>query len=136
MSETKPIDISSKLFLNVKESCLTSGSAALENAYQNEIGGISRFPGLSEFSTLFGTQPTYLHEWNGDLIAVSSSRVWKVSPSGGRSHDRRHAGGARRAPDPAAGRAAGGAPHSRAHPRRPAALRSPGRAGREPRGLR
>src|SRR5574340_963965 len=65
MSETKPIDISSKLFLNVKESCLTSGSAALENAYQNEIGGISRFPGLSEFSTLFGTQPTYLHEWNG-----------------------------------------------------------------------
>src|SRR5574340_114996 len=82
MSETKPIDISSKLFLNVKESCLTSGSAALENAYQNEIGGISRFPGLSEFSTLFGTQPTYLHEWNGDLIAVSSSRVWKVSQSG------------------------------------------------------
>lgn len=78
----KEIKISDKLFLNVKESCLTAGSAALENAYQNEVGGISRFPGLSPFVTLAGVEPTYLHEWHGDLVAVSSSRTWRISENG------------------------------------------------------
>src|SRR5574340_718538 len=82
MSQQRAIPISDKLFLNVKESCLTQGSAALENAYQNEVGGISRFPGLESFSTLAGNQSTYLHEWNGDLIAVSGSRIWRVSQNG------------------------------------------------------
>jgi hypothetical protein len=79
---TKEIKLSDKLFLNVKESCLTNGSAALENAYQNELGGISRFPGLTTFATLAGKEPTYLHEWHGDLIAVSSSRTWRVDKDG------------------------------------------------------
>jgi hypothetical protein len=71
-----------KLFLNVKEACLTRGSAALENAYVNELGEISRFPGLASFVTLSGTANVYLHEWQGDLIAVCGSRTWRVSKSG------------------------------------------------------
>lgn len=81
-SKSRNINISDKLFLNVKESCLTAGSAALENAYQNEVGGISRFPGLYDFATLAGVEPTYLHEWQGDLIAVSGSRVWRIGEDG------------------------------------------------------
>jgi len=79
---SRDIPISDKLFQNVKESCLTQGSAALENAYQNEVGGISRFPGLSAFSTLAGSEPTYLHEWSGDLIAVTGSRTWRIGKTG------------------------------------------------------
>jgi hypothetical protein len=77
-----PIALTEKLFLNAKAAMLTRGSAALENAYQNELGGISRFPGLASFATLGGNADTYLHEWKGDLIAVSSSRVWRVKQDG------------------------------------------------------
>lgn len=79
---TRQIPISDKLFLNVEQACLTNGSAALENAFQNEIGGITRFPGLEVFSTLAGSAPVYLWEWNGDLIAVSGSRTWRVAKNG------------------------------------------------------
>ena len=82
MGDWKPIPLSDKLFLNVKESVLTKGSAALENAYQNEAGGISRFHGLTSFSTLAGKAPVYLHEWHGDLIAVSGSRTWRIDQNG------------------------------------------------------
>lgn len=82
MARWVPVPLSEKLFLNVNESVLTRGSAALENAFQNEMGGISRFPGLAEFSSLGGADNTYLHEWKGDLIAVSSSRVWRIAQDG------------------------------------------------------
>jgi hypothetical protein len=82
MSVSRDISISDKLFLNCKESCLTGGTAALENAYQNELGGISRFPGLKSFATLSGNANTYLHEWQEDLIAVSGSRIWRVDKNG------------------------------------------------------
>ena len=54
MSKWLPISLSDKLFLNVKDAMLTQGTAALENAYQNDVGGISRFPGLDSFVTLGG----------------------------------------------------------------------------------
>lgn len=82
MSRTVTIPITAKLFLNAQESVLTNSSAALENAYQNDLGGISRFPGLSDFASLGGADNTYLHEWKGDLIAVSSSRVWRIAKDG------------------------------------------------------
>ncbi len=65
------IPINSKLFQNVKEAVLTRAQAALENCFQNETGGHSRFPGLKPFSELMGVSPTYLHEWKGDLVAVT-----------------------------------------------------------------
>lgn len=82
MSREVPISLSNKLFLNAKEAMLSQGTAALENAYQNELGGISRFPGLTDFITLGGQASTYLGEWKGDLVAVSGSRVWRITETG------------------------------------------------------
>lgn len=78
----KPITLGSKLFLNVKESVLKKGAAAIENAFYNETGGQTRFPGLREFVSLSGNAPTYLHEWDGDLIAESNSRIYRINRAG------------------------------------------------------
>ena len=72
----------SKLFLNVQESCLSKNGAALENAFGNEAGGFTRFPGLESFATLAGAAPTYLDHWHNDLIAVSGSKIWRINESG------------------------------------------------------
>lgn len=82
MAEWRPLPIDGKLFLNVQESCLSKSGAALENAFANEAGGFTRFPGLAAFATLTGGAPTYLDEWQGDLIAVSNSRVWRIKEDG------------------------------------------------------
>ncbi len=77
--EWKDIPIAEKLFTNVKESVLRRSAAAMENSFVNESGGHTRFPGLVEFAALAGNAPTYLHEWNKDLIAVSNSRIYRIS---------------------------------------------------------
>ena len=78
----RQIAIDSKLFLNVRESALRKATAAMENCFPNEAGGVTRFPGLVPFCTLAGAAPTYLHEWQGDLIAASNSRVYRIDRSG------------------------------------------------------
>ena len=78
----KELPINGKLFLNVQEACLSKNGAALENAFVNDVGGITRFPGLDDFATLAGNSPTYLDEWRGDLIAVSDSLVWRIKEDG------------------------------------------------------
>lgn len=85
MAEWKSLPIDGKLFTNIQESCLSKNGAALENAFANEGGGFTRFPGLDSFATLTGAAPTYLDEWRGDLIAVSNSRVWRVKETGAAS---------------------------------------------------
>ena len=85
MAEWKNLDIGAKLFTNIQESCLSKNGAALENAFANEGGGFTRFPGLAAFATLAGAAPTYLDEWRGDMIAVSNSRVWRVKETGSAS---------------------------------------------------
>lgn len=85
MAEWKNLDIGAKLFTNIQESCLSKNGAALENAFANEGGGFTRFPGLDTFATLTGAAPTYLDEWREDLIAVSSSRVWRIKEDGSAS---------------------------------------------------
>ena len=54
MAEWKNLEISAKLFTNIQESCLSKNGAALENAFANEGGGFTRFPGLDAFATLTG----------------------------------------------------------------------------------
>ncbi|MRR49378.1 MAG: hypothetical protein EG825_00445 [Rhodocyclaceae bacterium] len=71
-----------KLYTNVQESILSKGGAAIENCYSNEMGGFTAFPGLKSFSTLSGNAPTYLHEWRGDLVAVTSGRFYRISQDG------------------------------------------------------
>jgi hypothetical protein len=72
----KPIPIDGKLFLNVDETGLEQATAALENAFQNEAGGFSRFPGLVEFADLAGDVGDdgrcYGVEYNGDMIVATS----------------------------------------------------------------
>jgi len=77
MADWKPIPIDSKLFTNVRETALKKANAAIENAFINEAGGHTRFPGLEVVLTLPGgsVAPTYLSEWQGNLIAVSNSRI-------------------------------------------------------------
>lgn len=78
----KPIELQAKLFRNVNEVVLRKAAAAIENAFINETGGHTRFPGLREFSVLDGNAPTYLFDWEQDLIAVSNSRVYRIDRAG------------------------------------------------------
>lgn len=82
MGKWQEIPISTKLFTNVNEAVLTRANAAVENAFINEAGGHTRFPGLRQFCALEGAAPTYLGEWEGDLIAESNSRVYRISRAG------------------------------------------------------
>lgn len=72
------IELSAKFFTNVGETVLRKANAAIENAFINESGGQTRFPGMREFCPLAGMAPTYLFDWEGDLIAVSNSRVYRI----------------------------------------------------------
>lgn len=83
MAKWTPIPIGdNKLLENVQEAILGRGSAALENCFANEAGGLTQFPGMQPFATLNGSGPTYLHEWRGDLIAVTSGQMWRMNKSG------------------------------------------------------
>lgn len=79
----RDIPLQTKLFLNVDETVLTRAQAAIENAFQNEAGGHSRFPGLIDFAALPDNGRVYVHEWRGDLIAVTSNgRVYRIDRAG------------------------------------------------------
>jgi len=78
-----PLPISGKLYENLDETQLRQGFSALENCFVNENGGHSRFWGLQEFTTLPDDGRVYLHDWRGDLIAVTSrGRVYRVNRAG------------------------------------------------------
>lgn len=81
-SKWEPVPIESRLFQNVNEAVLTKASAALENCFINEAEGHTRFPGLKDFVTLSGNQPTYLHEWRGSLMAASGGNLWEITKAG------------------------------------------------------
>lgn len=68
-----PLPLDQPLFLNVDEDAVVGFMTAIENGYQNEFGGHSRFPGLVEFAQLPDKGRVVLHDWNGDMIAATSS---------------------------------------------------------------
>lgn len=76
------IDLSARLYQNIEEIALRKASAAIENAFVNEAGGHTRFPGMSTFATLTGSSPTYLAQWEQDLIAVTNSRAYRIDEEG------------------------------------------------------
>lgn len=73
-----PIDIHSKMYLNVDEESLTEALASVENAFITRAGEHRRFPGLKSFVALGGNAPTYLEKWRGHMVAVSGSRLWRI----------------------------------------------------------
>lgn len=82
MAQWTDLPFDEKLFQNVDETVLTKAQAALENAFVNEAGGHSRFPGSAAFANLSGTR-TYLHDWRGDLVAATDEgRVYRIDEAG------------------------------------------------------
>jgi hypothetical protein len=74
-----PIPLDGKLFLNSDETLLNRAIAKLENAYTNDAGGISRFPGLQTWKALPDNGRVYLEDWRGDLMAVTSKgRLYRI----------------------------------------------------------
>lgn len=82
MADWKEIPFTAKLLTNLDEAALRNGAAAVENAFANEQGGYTGFPGLKPFCTLAGQADTFLCEWRGDAIAVSNSRMYRVRRDG------------------------------------------------------
>lgn len=78
MPEWKKIDLDQKLVQNVQESVLTRASAAIENAFTNNSGGFSRFPGLVQRLSFGGSGRVYLNSYQNDLIAVCSGNVYRI----------------------------------------------------------
>lgn len=87
----REIPISGKLFQNVDETVLTQTQAAIENAFQNEAGGHTRFPGIKPFVDIGAVcthsesvvGPVYLDEWRGDMMAATSlGRLYRVDNIG------------------------------------------------------
>jgi hypothetical protein len=76
------IPLQNKVMQNAEESALKRDNAALENAYVNDAGGISRFPCLIDFADINGDAPVTLKAYNGDLIAVTNGRTFRVDESG------------------------------------------------------
>src|SRR5690606_33610965 len=67
------------MFRNVDESVLRNSPRSIENAYINDAGGISRFPGYTLWKQLPTAGPVYLHEWRGDMIAAANpGRVYRI----------------------------------------------------------
>lgn len=67
------------LFDNADESILRVAPAAAENVYANRAGGFSRFPGLLPWLSLPSAGRVYVHNWRGNLIAVTQSgRIFRI----------------------------------------------------------
>lgn len=77
------IPLHSKVLQNVEETALRNeNAAALENAYVNDAGGITRFPCLKEFCDIAGDARVMLEAYDNDLIAVSNGRTFRIDESG------------------------------------------------------
>jgi hypothetical protein len=76
------IDLHSKILQNCEETALRAGTAALENAYINDGGGLSRFPCLKDFCPLVGNAPTIITSYDNDMIAVTGGRTFRIDEDG------------------------------------------------------
>jgi hypothetical protein len=78
MARWEQIPLSSKIVQNVDEASLRGETAALENCYVNDVGGLSRFPRLSSFLDVPGSDDVFVYEYRGDLIANTGGRTYIV----------------------------------------------------------
>ena len=81
-----PLPLDKGLFANVDADAVVSYETALENAFVNELGGISRFPGLvpfADFSTTDNSRVHGLRDFEGDLIATTQrGSVFRIGQTG------------------------------------------------------
>lgn len=70
------------MFQDADETLLRTAVAAVENAYSNQAGGHSRFPGLTSFATTGGNR-NYLHSFRDQLYAATDAgRLYRVGKNG------------------------------------------------------
>lgn len=81
MGQPKPLPIEAKLLQNVDETALKGETATLENAYVNDVGGLTRFPQLVEVARLGGSAPVILDDWRNDLIGITGGRTFRLDKS-------------------------------------------------------
>lgn len=78
-----PIPLDAALNENADEDTVRGANTVLENAYVNEVKGISRFPGLRVFATLPSPDAIVLDDWRNDMIAITTGgQVFRVSEAG------------------------------------------------------
>lgn len=86
------IPLENKVLTNVNETALRVFNAALENAYVTELGTVQSFPRLREFLDLPGNKPVFLKSsLDGDLIAVTGGRTYRVDADNMVANDRTEA---------------------------------------------
>jgi hypothetical protein len=77
------VPLDTQMFQNLDESVLRRSPRTLENGFINEAKGHSRFPGLTLWKTLDGGGNVYLHDWQGDLVAVTDhGRIFRIDMLG------------------------------------------------------
>lgn len=86
----KPISLAVKMMENADEAVLSGNfSAAMENCYISDLGGLTRFPRLKTVVTLPNKEPVYLYpkSFRGDLHAVCAGHVYRANPDAATSED-------------------------------------------------
>lgn len=78
MARWQDVPIENKVLTNVNETALRIFNAALENAYISEVGTLHDFPRLREIIDLPGNKPVFMESWDGDLIANTGGRTYRV----------------------------------------------------------
>jgi hypothetical protein len=72
------------MYQNSNESILSKAVADVENAFANQAGGFSRFPGVVPFVDLPSAERVYLSEWRDNLIAATDAgKVYRIGKGGG-----------------------------------------------------
>ncbi len=82
MVQWADLEFKEQMFQNIDEAIVSRAMVLVENAYSNQAGGYSRFPGLVDFVTLPG-QRTFVYGWREDLIAVTDlGQIYRISKAG------------------------------------------------------
>lgn len=78
-----PLPLDQPLFRNVDEDAVVGFMTGIENGFQNEFGGHTRFPGLVPFTEIPDKGRVFLNDWNGDLIAgTSNGQMFRIDRTG------------------------------------------------------
>lgn len=82
----KDIPLDADLLLNVADPALRRDHSALENCYRNDVGGLTRFPGLKRtYETSEGRN--YLFKYRGDMLAVTQAgQLWRIGKDGSKNN--------------------------------------------------
>lgn len=82
MVQWADFDFSARMFQDADETLLRTAVAAVENAYSNQAGGHSRFPGLTPFATTGGDRNYLFSSRNQLYAATDAGRLYRIGKNG------------------------------------------------------